>query len=86
MKRKYYAPETFQTACYDSVVMGSASRIEATRNVGGGPTDEGRLPGVVGETDGKIDPYGGHGQGEGGGGNRGKEFDLWDIEPFDVWD
>jgi len=84
MKRKYIAPETLQTTCYDSIVMGAASP-DATRNVGGGPTEDG-LPSVVGETDGVTDPYGGHGQGSGGAGNRGKEFDLWDIESFDVWD
>lgn len=84
MKRKYLTPETFQTTCYGDVVMGAASP-DSDRNVGGGPTDDG-LPGTVGETDGETDPYGGHGQGSGGGGNRAKGFDLWDDYSFDIWE
>lgn len=85
MKRKYLTPETFQTTCYGEVVMGAASP-DSGRNVGGGPTDEGGLPGVVGETDDDTDPYGGHGQGSGGGGNRAKGFDMWDDYSFDIWE
>ncbi len=85
MKRLYETPETLV------IVMDGDEKLlvaspDPNRNVAGGPPDEGGMPGTVGETDGETDPYGGHGQGSGGGGNRGKEFDLWDIESFDVWD
>ena len=77
MKRKYLAPETIQVAFRGKIVMSATSPREA----GGGPTnpeDGGKpLPGVIGETDNDTDPYGGHGQGTGGGGNRAKGTDLW---------
>ncbi len=82
MKRIYIKPQTDCVTYYGDVVMDSSS--DSARNVGGGPTEEG-IPTVVGETGDDTDPYGGHGQGTGGGGNRGKEFDLWDIDSFDVW-
>ena len=77
MRRIYLKPETVRVAYYGDVVMESSS--DSTRNVDGGPTAPGQgLPGTVGETDEDTDPYGGHGQGTGGGGNRGKEWNLWE--------
>ena len=78
MKRNYLTPETYITHCYGDIVMEAAS---PGREVGGGPTQDG-LPGTVGETDGETDPYGGHGQGSGGSGNRAKEWDMWDFDPW----
>jgi len=85
MKRKYIAPETFQTACYGDVVMGAASP-NSGREAGGDPTNNGLSPGIEDYTgqDGQ-NPFT-NGQGDDGTGNRGKEFDLWDIGSFDVWD
>ena len=57
---------------------------ESTRNVGGEPTNQG-LPGTVGETDENTDPYGGHGQGSGGNGNRSKYGNLWDDFEDEEW-
>ena len=54
-----------------------------SRRISGGPTnpeDGGiSIPGAVGETDGELDPYDGHGQGSGGSGNRAPERwgNLW---------
>ena len=81
MKRIYLKPETEITTYYGDVVMGAASP-DSGREVGGDPTNNG-LPGTVGETDGDTDPYGGHGQGSGGGGNRAKYFDIWDDDPWE---
>lgn len=81
MKRKYLTPETYITHCYGDFVMGAASP-DSGRVVDGDPTQNNGLPGTVGETDGETDPYGGHGQGEGGGGNRAKEWDMWDFDPW----
>lgn len=81
MKKTYQKPE-LEIVAAEMVEMVAATvetEIESVRNVGGGPTeDDGlTLPTVVGETDGMVDPYGGHGQGGGGGGNRAKGG-LWD--------
>lgn len=75
MKKVYITPETIVTHYYGDIVMSAASP-ESHREVDGGPTEDG-LPGTVGETDGNLDPYGGHGQGTGGEGNRAKEMDVW---------
>ncbi len=54
-----------------------------SRQLSGGPTkpeDGGTsIPGTVGETDGELDPYDDHGQGNGGSGNRAPERwgSLW---------
>ena len=48
------------------------------RSHAGGPADEG-VPSAIGETGEGTDPYGGHGQGSGGGGNRAKGFSAWDF-------
>ena len=82
MRRIYLKPETEITTYYGDVVMAAAS---PGRYTDGGPTDTGdgpNLPGTVGETDDDTDPYGGHGQGSGGGGNRAKEWDMWDFDPW----
>ena len=82
MKKHYVNPliELFSMDHAENMLSNSDNGREA----GSGPTTDG-LPIPIGETDDETDPYGGHGQGDGGGGNRGKEFDLWDIESFDVW-
>ena len=49
------------------------------RHVAGGPEEEGGVPPSVQETDGEVDPYDGHGQGSGGGGNRSKGLNVWDF-------
>ena len=82
MRRIYLKPETEITTYFGDVVMGAASP-DSGREVDGGVTDNpGGMPGTVGETDGDTDLYGGHGQGSGGGGNRAKEWDMWDFDPW----
>ena len=77
MKKHYFKPDS--TVIVINFTEGHMlSDSETKRNVGGGPTDD-SLPGTVGETDEDTDPYGGHGQGSGGDGNRGKiGGGLWD--------
>lgn len=72
MKKIYIIPTTIVTGNTTFTIM------EGSREISGGPKDEG-LPGAVGETDGELDPYDGHGQGSGGGGNRAPERwgSLW---------
>ena len=74
MKLIYLQP---QTEVFSSYSEGSlmAATVESDRNVSGA---DGTLPGAVGETDGETDPYDGHGQGSGGGGNRSKASTIWD--------
>ena len=82
MKRIYLKPDTISVSLVEiSWLMANSP----TRGIGGGPTeDEGtKLPTVVGETDGNIDPFSdsngkGRGQGTDGGGTRSKEAGLWD--------
>ncbi len=83
MKKHYLKPDS--TVIVINFTEGHMlSDSETKRNVDGGPTDDGGLPGTVGETDGETDPYSddegnGHGQGSGGSGNRGKiGGGLWD--------
>ena len=76
MKRKYLTPETIKVTFYGKIVMSAASP-DSERNVGGGPSEDEGFPTTVGETEEGTDPYGGHGQGSGGSGNRSKGFDLW---------
>ena len=82
MKKIYLRPETEVIAYrYQESLLQTASPV-STRNVGGGPTENG-LPTVVGETDGSIDPFSdntgkGRGQGSNGSGNRAKGFGAWD--------
>lgn len=78
MKKAYIQPMTsISYGAYKYEIL-SASRL-----VSGGPTDpeDGgiSIPGTVGETDGELDPYDGHGQGSGGSGNRAPERwgSLW---------
>ena len=86
MKKIYLRPETELIVYrYQENLLQSTSIIESTRNAGGGPTEDSgtKLPTVVGETDGTIDPFSdsdgwGKGQGSGGAGNRAKGFDGWD--------
>ena len=77
MKKHYLKPDS--TVIVINFTEGHMlSDSETKRNVDGGPTDDG-LPGTVGETDEDTNPYGGHGQGSGGSGNRGKiGGGLWD--------
>ena len=77
MKRIYIKPEMVTLTCYIESVM--LSKSESTRNIAGGPIedagDKPLAPGVMDYNDPDIDPYGGHGQGTGGGGNRSKDWD-----------
>ena len=82
MKMTYIKPEalTVTVMHFESLLL---SASETGRGTGGGPTEsEGQdgtpLPTTVGETDGETDPYSGHGQGTGGGGNRSKSGMIWD--------
>ena len=84
MKMTYIKPETLLIFPYGQIVMNSVS---GGRGAGGGPTEKNGqdgtpLPGTVGETDGKTNPYGdndgGKGQGTGGNGNRSKSGMIWD--------
>lgn len=77
MKRIYIKPEMVAVTCKMESVM--LSKSESQRNIGGGPVEEkdGKIlpPSVKDFDDVSIDPYGGHGQGTGGGGNRSKDWD-----------
>ena len=77
MKRIYIKPETLLILPYGQIVMEVTSG--APREIEGGPTSgSDGLPGTVGETGDDSDPYGDHGQGEGGSGNRSKSGMIWD--------
>lgn len=83
MKRAYQKPEVLDVTICGEIVMLRAS--ESARNLGGGPVEtvagEKVLPTKVLEYDNMdIDPYAGHGQGTGGGGNRSKEWDEVDED------
>lgn len=80
MKRIYLKPETEITTYYGDVVMGAASP-DSGREAGGDPTNNGLTPGIEDYNTGDDDPYT-NGQGDGGGGNRGKEWDMWDFDPW----
>ncbi len=84
MKRIYIMPETQTIALEEMMELLANSKPQPGRYDEGGPNDEG-FPGDIKETDKDTDPFGGHGQGTGGGGNRGKEFDLWGFDSFDLW-
>ena len=76
MKKVYMIP-TVSTLSYVEPKM-----LCQSRQISGGPTNTGDgidIPGAVGETDGELDPYDGHGQGTGGSGNRAPERwgSLW---------
>jgi len=74
--KKIYKKPTIASADY---LLETVMQTGSPREAAGGPVDEG-LPGQMGETDGTTDPFGGHGQGSGGGGNRVKQhfdLDLW---------
>ena len=77
MKKTYINPEIIVSNYIDSEILCQS------RQISGGPTnpeDGGiSIPGAVGETDGELDPYDGHGQGSGGSGNRAPERwgNLW---------
>ena len=77
MKRIYIKPEMVAVTCKMESVM--LSKSESQRNIGGGPVDvkDGKIlpPSVMDYNDPDIDPYGGHGQGTGGSGNRSKDWD-----------
>ena len=74
MKKNYLSPsvKTHVMSCRIPL-LGDSDRSHA-----GGPADEG-VPSAIGETGAGTDPYGGHGQGSGGGGNRAKCFNAWDF-------
>lgn len=74
MKKVYKKPLVkVKSVTYHQPLLG-----ESDRSTAGGPNDEG-LPSGVGETGDDTDPYGGHGQGSGGGGNRSKWYNGWDY-------
>lgn len=87
MKKHYMKPESFQFSIDKGCYL-LADSIESGRFVDGDPTNTGdgvNIPGVVGETDENTDPYGGHGQGSGGNGNRSKYGNLWDDFEDEEW-
>ena len=75
MKKTYIIPATISLGTFFCEV------ICDSRMISGGPTNTGGLdlPTTVGETDGELDPYDDHGQGNGGSGNRAPERwgSLW---------
>ena len=75
MKKTYIIPATISLGSLFCEV------ICDSRMTSGGPTNTGGLdlPTTVGETDGELDPYDDHGQGNGGSGNRAPERwgSLW---------
>ena len=77
MKRIYIKPEMVAMTCYIESVM--LSKSESPREIAGGPYDDAGEkplgPGVMDYNNPDIDPYGGHGQGSGGSGNRSKDWD-----------
>ena len=75
MKKEYLKPHIKV-----STLMYELSLLDGTRGVGGGVTNTGGkdLPSTVGETGEGTDPYGGQGQGTGGGGNRSKAYQVWE--------
>ena len=77
MKRIYIKPEMVAVTCYMESVM--LSKSESARNLGGGPVEdaggEKQMPPQIKEYTGVEDPFGGHGQGTGGDGNRSKDWD-----------
>ena len=78
MKKRYETPMVVSSDYVNPEML-----CQSNRFVSGGPNnpeDGGiAIPGTVGETDGNLDPYDGHGQGSGGGGNRAPQRwgDLW---------
>ena len=83
MKRAYQKPEVIDVTICGEIVMLRAS--ESTRNLGGGPVEQAAgekvLPPKILEYDNvATDPYAGHGQGTGGGGNRSKVWDEVDED------
>ncbi len=86
MKKNYMKPETLTVVMAHEYLLATDS-ADSSRNVDGGVTDNpGGMPGTVGETDGEVDPYGDHGQGVGGAGNRSKWGNLWnDFEDEEDW-
>lgn len=88
MKKSYTAPMTYMTAMMHECDILKASTPLTKREVEGYPYSEDDFqhgtPGI-GETASGGDTYDGHGQGIGGGGNRGKELDLWGFDSFDLW-
>lgn len=83
MKRAYQKPEVIDVTICGEIVMLRAS--ESTRNLGGGVTEkvdgEKVLPPKILEYDNEAtDPFAGHGQGTGGGGNRSKVWDEVDED------
>ena len=75
MKKEYKTPMLLETEITET------SMICDSRTVGGAPVENEGFPSTVGEylDEDDQDPYGGHGQGTGGGGNRapGRWGDLW---------
>ena len=81
MKRIYLKPETEITTYYGDVVMGAASP-DSGREAGGDPTNNGLTPRIEDYTgENGQDPWT-NGQGDEGGGNRAKEWDMWDFDPW----
>ena len=83
MKRAYQKPEVIDVTICGEIVMLRAS--ESTRNLGGGVTEkvDGEKvlsPKILEYENEATDPYAGHGQGTGGGGNRSKVWDEVDED------
>lgn len=83
MKRAYQKPEVIDVTICGEIVMLRAS--ESTRNLGGGVTEkvDGEKvlsPKILEYENEATDPFAGHGQGTGGGGNRSKVWDEVDED------
>ncbi len=77
MKKEYLKPHIkVSTLKYE------LSLLAGTRAAGGGvvnPGDDGKtVSPEINETGDGTDPYGGQGQGTGGGGNRSKAYQVWE--------
>lgn len=78
MKKEYIKPEIELEAILEDDLM-SASGPGTDRYVSGTPTQDGTSVDVYDGSE--FDPYGGHGQGSDGGGNRAKgSFACWEDE------
>ena len=83
MKRAYQKPEVIDVTICGEIVMLRAS--ESARNLGGGVTEkvDGEKvlsPKILEYENEATDPFAGHGQGTGGGGNRSKVWDEVDED------
>ncbi len=83
MKKIYFAPSTMvMTISHEANLLSASNEIEGDHQVTGDPTNDTNNPLTpgTGETSTDTNPFGGHGSGTGGSGNRAKMWDdTWDL-------